>query len=257
MGMRSVLRRLRIGPEPERPAARSAVGLGPGMALAVGLVAVAHAGPAAHGRLATFSGRRVNILALGDSYTIGEGVAAGDAWPAQLARAIGRDDVATKLRVVARTGWTTDELAQAMRRARLRGPYDLVTLLIGVNDQYRGRELPGYRDRFEALLARAVALAGGAPGRVVVVSIPDWGVTTFAAGQDRAAIGAAIDRFNDAAREISARAGARWVDVTAVSRDAGAASGSLVADGLHPSAAQYARWVERILPAALAALKPS
>jgi lysophospholipase L1-like esterase len=156
--------------------------------------------------------------------------------------------------IVARTGWTTDELDAAIDQAAPRGPYALVSLLIGVNNQYRGGAEPIYRAQFTALLRRAIAFAGGDASRVVVLSIPDWGVTPFAEGRDRARIAAEIDAFNAAAREQTAALGARWVDVTPASREAGADPAMLVSDGLHPSGRQYARWAGLALPAAAAAL---
>ncbi|MBA8883704.1 SGNH/GDSL hydrolase family protein [Dokdonella fugitiva] len=195
-------------------------------------------------------------LALGDSYTIGEGVEADERWPAQLARRLRAHGVAlADPALVATTGWTTDELSAAMDAATFAPPYALVSLLIGVNNQYRGRPLDEYRAQFGALLGRAVALAGS-PARVFVVSIPDWGVTRFARaeGRDGAAVGAEIDAFNAAARAIAADAGIPFVDVTAASRDAGDAEAMLVADGLHPSAAQYALWTDEIVPVARALL---
>ena len=191
-------------------------------------------------------------LALGDSYTIGEGVAEAERWPVQLAARLraGGLPVATP-RIVARTGWTTDELDAAITAADPRGPFALVTLLVGVNDQYRGRTAEAYRPAFRALLARAVGFAGGSAARVVVVSIPDWGVTPFAEGRDRTQIGRELDAFNAVARAEATAAGAAFVDVTGISR---AEPAAVVADGLHPSGAQYARWAEAVLPAARAAL---
>lgn len=195
------------------------------------------------------------FLALGDSYTIGEGVDADERWPAQLARRLGALGVSVaEPLVVARTGWTTDELSAAMDAATLAPPYDLVTLLIGVNNQYRGRALENYRDEFALLLARACDLARTGARGVVVVSIPDWGVTRFARDRDARPIGADIDAFNAAARAVATAGGVAFVDVTAASRDAGDAQAMLVGDGLHPSAAQYALWTDEILPAARRAL---
>jgi lysophospholipase L1-like esterase len=192
-------------------------------------------------------------LALGDSYTIGEGVAEHARWPVALARALARLGVALEPpEIVARTGWTTDELESAIAAADPRGPYELVTLLVGVNDQYRGRDAEAHRPAFVRLLRAAIGFAGGEATRAIVVSIPDWGVTPFAAGRDRAAIAAAIDRFNAVQRQETVALGARWVDVTRVSREAPA---QVVDDGLHPSPGLYARWVERILPDAMAALQ--
>lgn len=198
------------------------------------------------------------FLALGDSYTIGEGVASSGNWPHQLATALRAQGVAiAEPEIVARTGWTTDELSAAMDAHAFHPPYDLVTLLIGVNNQYRGRDLENYRAEFHALLERAIALAGGDARRVVVVSTPDWGVTRFGAesGRDAAQIAREIDAFNAAAANISATLYARCVDITAISRDRGGDADMLAADGLHPSAAQYRRWTTAILPISSAALK--
>jgi lysophospholipase L1-like esterase len=196
---------------------------------------------------------RTSFLALGDSYTIGEGVAAADRWPPQLALALNRAGIAIEApEIIARTGWTTDELANAMQDHSFRPPYALVTLLIGVNDQYRGRELQHYRDGFQALLARAIELAGDNPQRVIVVSIPDWGVTRFGhdSGRDLAQIAGEIDLYNAANAQISQLRHVRHVDVTELSRAGADSVDMLVADGLHPSAAMYRRWVEAILPIA-------
>lgn len=196
------------------------------------------------------------FLALGDSYTIGEGVAENERWPVQLAARLRAQGIAIEQpRIIARTGWSTDELWGAMDEAKLHPPYGLVTLLIGVNNQYRGRPLDEYRVEFRALLARAIALAGDEAGRVVVVSIPDWGVTPFAHGEGRDArqVATQIDAFNAIAHEEAGAKLARFVDITGISRAADVRD-LLVADGLHPSGAQYARWVEAIAPLARAVL---
>jgi lysophospholipase L1-like esterase len=193
------------------------------------------------------------FLALGDSYTIGEAVEADGRWPVQLAARLRAAGVAVgDPEIIARTGWTTDELAAGIREAGLVGPFGIVTLLIGVNNQYRGLPEAEYRREFTALLARAVTFAGGEARRVLVLSIPDWGVTPFAADRDRAAIGGEIDAFNAIACQEAERTGARWVDITDLSRERHADWEA--ADGLHPSAAQYASWAERAVPAARGAL---
>jgi len=196
------------------------------------------------------------FLTLGDSYTIGESVAVTDRWPVQLARQLRKNgiDIADP-QIIAKTGWTTDELSSAIDAAKPNGPYALVTLLIGVNNQYRGRDAEQYRKEFAALLRRAIAFAGGDPKRVVVVSIPDWGVTPFATGRDRAKIAAEIDHFNGINAEETKRAGARYADVTPGSRHAATDPTLVAPDGLHPSAAMYAQWVTVILPQAAAAVK--
>ncbi|MDQ2971519.1 MAG: SGNH/GDSL hydrolase family protein [Pseudomonadota bacterium] len=197
------------------------------------------------------------FLALGDSYTVGEGVPANESWPRQLATRLRAGGIAmSDPQIIARTGWTTDELAAAMNAAALHPPYALVTLSIGVNNQYRGRPLAQFREQFHALLARAIALVGCDARHVIVVSIPDWGETPYALGEGRdpAQISEQIDAFNANARDETRAARARWVDITGLSRDPRTWH-LLTVDGLHPSAAQYARWVEMIAPHARAILR--
>ena len=193
------------------------------------------------------------FLALGDSYTIGECVEPAGRWPARLAALLGEDRAAAP-EIIAVTGWTTDDLMAAIAEARPRGPYALVSLLIGANDQYQGRPVEEYRPRFRALLAAAVGFAGGEAARVLVLSIPDWGVTPYAEGRDRAAIAREIDAYNAAAAAEAARAGARWVDVTPISRLPDPGGARLASDRLHPSGAQYAEWARAALPQASAAV---
>lgn len=197
----------------------------------------------------------VRYLALGDSYTIGQSVSPEDRWPVQLAEQMRAEGVAVaEPLIVAQTGWTTGELSAGIDRQDPQGSFDLVSLLIGVNNQYRGGDVEVYRAEFRELLARAIRFAGGRPDRVVVLSIPDWGVTPFAEGQDRAGIGSQIDRFNAVNREETERAGARYVDVTPLSRQAAQDPTLIARDGLHPSATMYAGWAALVLPEALAAL---
>lgn len=197
----------------------------------------------------------MRFLALGDSYTIGESVEPAERWPAQLAALLRRQGLDLDEPIlIARTGWTTDELSAAIERARPSGVYDLVSLLIGVNNQYRGRSAEEYRQEFVALLARAVAFAGDQPSRALALSIPDWSVTPFAAGRNRAAIAADIDRFNAINREEAQRRGACYVDVTSVSRLATTDPSLIASDGLHPSGKMYAEWARLALPVARAAL---
>jgi lysophospholipase L1-like esterase len=199
----------------------------------------------------------MQFLALGDSYTIGESAAPEERWPVQLAtllRAEGLDVGDPTL--IATTGWTTDELSAGIDRANPQGTFDLVSLLIGVNNQYRGRGQDEYREQFAALLQRAIGFAGGNPARVLVLSIPDWGVTPFAARLERdpAAVAADIDAFNAINRAETERPGAHYVDVTPFSREAAHDPSLLADDGLHPSGRMYAEWARLALPAARAAL---
>jgi lysophospholipase L1-like esterase len=197
----------------------------------------------------------VRLLALGDSYTIGESVPVESSWPLQLAaslRAAGLD--VARPRVIARTGWTTGELAAAIDAAQVDGPFDLVTLLVGVNDQYHGCPVDDFRPRFHDLVQRAVGFAGGRTEQVVVLSIPDWSVTPFAEARDRPRIAAEVDEFNDSVRSEAERAGVRYVDITPISRRVGREPDLLAPDGLHPSARMYAAWVEAVLPVVRSAI---
>ena len=191
----------------------------------------------------------LRYLALGDSYTIGESVPENERWPVQLVNALRTQGAAVEnAEIIAQTGWTTDELADAIIAADPQGPYDLVSLLIGVNNQYRGRSQDEYREQFVDLLEQAIVFADGDPAKVFVVSIPDWGVTPFAARQDAQAIGAEIDAFNAINREESEKAGVAYIDITLISRRALAEPELIAGDGLHPSGKMYTEWVGLIEP---------
>ena len=200
-----------------------------------------------------FSRAQLSYLALGDSYTIGEGVDAAGRWPVQLAAALRTHGIdLADPRILATTGWTTDELWAAMDAAEPLGAWDFVSLLIGVNNQYRGRSVDDYVGEFHRLLRRAIALAGDRVDRVLVLSIPDWGVTPFAiqSGRDRIRIADELDACNAAARDACAARGIAFVDITPASRALGGAPEMLADDGLHPSAAMYVEWMRLALPAA-------
>ena len=197
------------------------------------------------------------FLALGDSYTIGEGVQASERWPVQLVRRLRADGVdVAEPEIIATTGWTTEELLEAVDGSALRDSYDLVTLLIGVNDQYRGWGVERFVAGFRALLGRALSWAGDRAARVVVLSIPDWSVTPFGVRdpRGRARIAEEIDRFNAAAQREAEDAGASFVDITPSSREASMDSSLLTADELHPSGKMYGQWVEAVLSVARGAL---
>lgn len=186
-------------------------------------------------------------LALGDSYTIGEGVLLTENFSyqtVQLLRKAGLDFHAPE--IIAKTGWTTDELQGAINTHHFLPSYDFVTLLIGVNNQYRGRTADNYRPEFENLLKQAIQLAAGKTDHVIVISIPDWGATPFAEGRDRKQIAKEIDDYNAANKLIAEKYKVNYTDITPGTREA-AINPSLVAgDGLHPSAKEYARWAEKI-----------
>lgn len=207
----------------------------------------------------------IRYLALGDSYTIGEKVAEKDRWPNQLAALIEASpqfqqaagvDEDIHVRIIARTGWTVNELWQGMQVNPPSGRYDLVSLLIGVNDQYRGLPVDGYREDFRFMLGKAVEYAGGDPKRVIVLSIPDWGFTPFAADRDTEPISQQIDEFNAVNLEETEAVGAHYVDVTVISRMAMDDFDLITGDRLHPSGKMYAMWAEKTLPLALEILFP-
>ncbi len=198
----------------------------------------------------------LRYLALGDSYTIGERVPEKERWPNQMVALIESSPQFTRsedidVTIIARTGWTVNELWQGIQTDPPQGTYDLVTLLIGVNDQYRGYPLDGYREDFHFMLGKAIEYAGGNPQHVIVLSIPDWGFTPFAISQDTEPISLQIDKFNTVNLEETKSAGAHYVDVTTISR-MGLDDFDLIApDRLHPSGKMYALWAEKTLPVAL------
>jgi lysophospholipase L1-like esterase len=185
-------------------------------------------------------------LALGDSYTIGESVAEPDRWPNQLLDSLRRHGMKFgKSTIIATTGWRTDDLKRAVSEAHLKNEYGLVSLLIGVNNQYQGKPVAQYAVEFEELLKTAILLAGGKKENVFVVSIPDYGYTPFGKAK-QSTISAAIDEFNTVNKRITKKNGVQYVDITDISRK-GLQRPDLVApDGLHPSGKMYALWVERI-----------
>jgi lysophospholipase L1-like esterase len=190
----------------------------------------------------------IRYLALGDSYTIGESVPAEDRWPNQIETLLEAEGIQAEVTIIARTGWTVDELWEGIQINTPRGTYDLVTLLIGVNDQFRGYSVNEYREDFRFLLGKAIEYAGRDPAKVVVLSIPDWGVTPFAAGRDRGKIAKEIDQFNLVNRAESEKAGVHYVDITSASREVVSDPALIASDGLHPSGRMYALWAGQVLP---------
>lgn len=194
----------------------------------------------------------LRLLALGDSYTVGEGVTRAQCWPEQLAERWRAQGLRiAPVEIIAATGWSAAELLAAIRRAAPKPPFDRVLLAVGVNDQYRGHDLRVYARQFSRLLDRACTLAGHRRDRVQVLSIPDWGLTPFGARdrRGRQCIAAAVERFNRAARVRCRRHDVGFIDIGDCYRARGAEVAMLAADGLHPSAAMYALWVEAILAA--------
>jgi len=193
--------------------------------------------------------KQIDYLALGDSYTIGESVDESQRYPVLLANKLREEGYyINDSLIIAKTGWTTDELAAGIKAKNISGTYDLVSLLIGVNNQYRGWDVNNYRIEFRALLQKSIDFAGGRPENVFVLSIPDWGVTPFAASRDSEKIAKEIDQYNTVIREETQKRGILYVDVTPISRQASEDPSLIAEDGLHPSGKMYAEWVELALP---------
>lgn len=193
-----------------------------------------------------------NYLALGDSYTIGEGVAADKNFPNQLVSLLQEDYNINfeQPEIIAVTGWTTDELKAGIADKSPQGTFDLVTLLIGVNNQYRGRSVNEYKAEFEELLDQAVSFAGGNYKQVVVVSIPDWGHTPFAAekGVDAHKVAAEIALYNEAKQAVTLSKGVRFLDITGLTRTLAQDLSYLAEDQLHYSEQLYREWAECLAP---------
>lgn len=191
--------------------------------------------------------KSIRYLALGDSYTIGESVSEAERWPNQLAEALKKKgyDI-NKPRIIATTGWRTDNLKNAMNIAQLKPEYDMVSLLIGVNNQYQHKPIVQFAKEFEGLLHDAIQLAGGKKENVFVVSIPDYGFTPYGKSK-QAEISKELDAFNDISKKITDQLKIKYINITDISRQ-GLDQPDLVAgDGLHPSGKMYGLWVERIL----------
>jgi lysophospholipase L1-like esterase len=200
---------------------------------------------------------RIRYLALGDSYTIGESVEEFERWPNQLADFLKAGGIPTEVDIIARTGWTTKELWEGIQAQQVVPPYDLVSLLVGVNNQYRGYAINEYREQFVFLLNKAVGYARGNPKHVIVLSIPDWGVTPFARGHNLEKIARDIDTFNMVNQEETEKAGAFYIDITPLSREAVQDPALIASDGLHPSGKMYSEWAKLTYLAALKAVEIS
>jgi lysophospholipase L1-like esterase len=191
---------------------------------------------------------KIRYLALGDSYTIGQSVPLAHNFPNQLRTVLVTDQyVMPEVKIIATTGWRTDNLKNAIAAAALPDTFDLVTLLIGVNNQYQGFTVQSYEPEFMELLEIAIQKAGGKKEHVIVLSIPDYGATPF--GQNNAAeIGMEIDQYNLANKRISDSLGVTYLDITPISREAKTNAALIASDNLHPSALMYERWVELLTP---------
>ena len=193
-----------------------------------------------------------SYMALGDIYTIGESVPPKDNFPSQTVKLLNTQPARASFNeplIIAKTGWTTDELDNAIDEAAISKNYDIVSLLIGVNNQYRGRSVNEYKTQFDHLLQRAIHYAGNNTKHVFVLSIPDWGVTPFAEGQDKVKIATAIDAYNTTAKNICERHSVVFIDITTSQRADGNKEDFITNDGLHPSAKEYAKWALQLAAA--------
>lgn len=199
-------------------------------------------------------GTALKYLALGDSYTIGQNVPEKGRFPAQTVNLLANENIMPP-RYIATTGWTTTNLINAIKAENLTATYDIVTLLIGVNDQYQQLDTTGYRTRFTELLKTSVSLAGNRSQRVFVLSIPDYSATPFVSASEKARVSKEIDDFNAINKQITLANNIAYIDITPASREA-AGDLSLVADdGLHPSGKQYSKWAMLLSPIIKNALK--
>lgn len=197
------------------------------------------------------SGKKT-YLALGDSYTVGASVAEWQSFPEQLTTLLknGHIDIASP-DMVAVSGWTTADLLNSLQTNPPPKTYSFVTLLIGVNNQYQGRQIDEYKVQFSELLHLAISYAGDKPGHVFVLSIPDYGVTPFGSQFDKDEVAGQIDLFNAANKAIAEKEGTAYVDITAISRNAQYDPSLTARDGLHPSPEQYYKWVQKLYPLVL------
>ena len=190
-----------------------------------------------------------SYLALGDNYTFGEGISKEHTWPKQLVDSLKKRNIfLSEPKIIAKTGWTTDELKKAINDSSLDYPYDWVSLLIGVNNQYKGRDINEFKVQFESLLLEAIAFSGNRKERVFVISLPDWGSMPFAKDQDLNKIAVEINKFNQVIYEVCAFENIKFIDITPLSRKIYSNPNWIAKDSLHPSKEQYSKWVEKIIP---------
>lgn len=190
----------------------------------------------------------LRYLAMGDSYTVGYAVDPAENFPNQLIgclRASGGKWAAPAL--IAHNGWNTHDLLEGIRAGNVRGPFDLVTLMIGVNNQYRGYALPDYEADMLALVKKAIAFAGKKKEHVLVIAIPDWSLTPFASGKNPQQMSREVADFNSINARVSGKLGVTYLDFAAVYRQVSTDPTMTAADGLHPSAKMYALWTRQLL----------
>lgn len=187
-------------------------------------------------------------LALGDSYTIGESVEVFERWPNQLVSELNKKSIVfEQAKIIAKTGWTTGELLNAIEEQQIDESYDLVSLMIGVNNQYRGLSIENFKEEFTVLLKKAITFSKKNETGVVVLSIPDWGVTPFASDRDQNKIAEEIDQFNSVISQVCSNYKVSYIDVTEISRQVTSQPNLVAQDGLHPSGIMYSLWIKKVL----------
>ncbi|MCP9753262.1 SGNH/GDSL hydrolase family protein [Ferruginibacter sp. HRS2-29] len=188
-----------------------------------------------------------SYLALGDSYTIGEAVLPAENFSYQTVQMLRQQGYAFSApEIIAKTGWTTDELSAAITQHTFLEKYDVVSLLIGVNNQYRGRSVEEFEKEFTGLLQQAIGFAGNDAAHVFVLSIPDWGVTPFAKDRDQQKIAEEIDQYNAVCKAVSANYHVTFIDITTAQRADSNEEGMVAGDGLHPGKKEYFKWAEKL-----------
>ena len=189
------------------------------------------------------------FLALGDSYTIGQSVEVNERWPVQFLKELkATTNVIDTLQIIAKTGWRVDQLKEAMNSSDLEPPYGIVSLLIGVNNQYQGQNANDFRPEFIEILEKSLKLVENRTERLFVISIPDWGASPYGFGFDRAKVSKEINEFNSVVKEESEKRGLRYFDITTISRRALIDRTLIASDGLHPSGKMYKLWVDKMIP---------
>jgi lysophospholipase L1-like esterase len=196
-----------------------------------------------------------SYLALGDSYTIGEQILFAKNFPNQIVQQLRKAGFAFyAAEIIAKTGWTTDELSNAIENTIFLKKYDIVTLLVGVNNQYRGRSIVEFKIEFEQLLQKAIQFADNKPSHVFVLSIPDWGITPFAEGRDRKQVADEIDAYNAVCKKSAAAFQTNFINITDSQREDGNKTEFLAQDGLHPSGIEYKKWADKLVDEILKSL---
>jgi len=199
------------------------------------------------------SGQLINYLALGDSYTIGQGLEESERWPNQLGQKLEENGYEIgAIDIIAKTGWTTTNLINNIELTEL-GEFNLVSLLIGVNNQFQNKSFEIFRSEFDLLVEKSIQITGSNK-RVFILSIPDYGVTPFGSSNSDM-IAQELDMYNDYMNQRCFEQNISFVNITEISRQLADSPGSLAEDNLHPSGSQYAKWVKELFPKVIALLE--